>query len=94
MKRMPYARALLQAAGRCNIDEPRTPYAAAKEAQQRGIEQYTRGEHRYISRTVNGESLPITVTTPKWPIDGRRTSLTLGEQRDADFTRLVARARS
>lgn len=64
--RLPYPIGLVLAAGKCDIDAARTPYAAAKEQRQLGIALTTRGGRRYISRTVNDESLPILKQARFW----------------------------
>lgn len=67
MKRVPYPLGLQLAARRCNIDEPRTPYAAAKESQQLGIQLLTVGSRQHLVRTIRGEGLAILRNSRSWP---------------------------
>lgn len=65
-RRTEYTAALLGAAGRCNIDAPRTEVACAKEAQQRGIGLHFDRGHIYLKRTICGEGLPIRRNARSW----------------------------
>jgi hypothetical protein len=49
----------MRAAGRCEIDAPRTPYSAAKERQQRGVRLINNHDVCAIVGALNGEALPI-----------------------------------
>lgn len=66
MKRLPYPIGLVLAAGRCNMDMPRTPYAAAKELQQRGVQLVTRGNRQHVVRTIGNEGLAILRNQRSW----------------------------
>ncbi len=85
---------LVLAGAGCNIDAPRTPVAAAKEEQQRGVQLVRRGEAHYIARTINGEGLPLLRNARSWRMhDGRLDEVTMERRRDAEFARIVAGAR-
>lgn len=66
MKRLPYPLGLWLAARRANLDEPRTPYAAAKEAQARGVQLHTRGDRQYLVRTIGAEGIAIVRNARSW----------------------------
>lgn len=65
-RRLPYPLGLVLAARRCDVDAARTPYAAAKESQQRGVQLVTRGDKQHIVRTLQGEGLPILRNARSW----------------------------
>ena len=66
-RRLPYPLGLMRAARACNIDEPRTPYAAANEQQQRGIQLLTIGQRQHLVRTIGNEGLAILRNSRSWP---------------------------
>jgi hypothetical protein len=65
MKRLPYPLGLMLMARRCDIDAPRTPYAAARELESQPIERrevrgriyVLRGEQACIARNARSWSL-------------------------------------
>jgi hypothetical protein len=59
VKRTGYKFSLLKAARSCNMDEPRTPYVASKEARNDGVMLVTVGPRQHIVRTTSGEGAAI-----------------------------------
>lgn len=59
VNRTRYSDALCNAAGRCDIDAPRTPYAASKERQERRYSLVSYEQRKYMAVEANGEGLPI-----------------------------------
>lgn len=63
MKRISFPLALMMAARRCNIDAPRTPYAAARERESQPIE---RREVRGRIYVLRGEQACIARNARSW----------------------------
>ena len=61
-----YPEGLMAAANRCNIDAPRTHWAAARERKQFGLALFVRHSRQYVVRIVGGEGVPISANQRSW----------------------------
>ena len=90
MKRRSYRQMIAGAA--CDIDSPRTPYAAMKEMRPLQRRLITRAEKQFLVVVLSGEALAIVSNQRSWPLqDGRAPVVTPERRRDAEFARAVAR---
>lgn len=63
-RRIPYRTRI--AGAPCDMDAPRTPYAAAREQHQRGFQLVTRFGRQHIVRTIGAEGLAILLNQRFW----------------------------
>lgn len=83
----------LIAGAACNLDVPRTPFAAMKELRPLQRRLITRAGKQFVVMLVSGgEALAIVANQRSWPLnDGRLPAVSTERRRDAAFAQAVAR---
>ena len=82
----------LIAGAACNLDVPRTPFAAMKELRPLQRRLITRAGKQFLVFVVNNEAVCIVANQRNWPLnDGRLPAVRTERRRDAEFAQAVAR---